>query len=167
MAWRAGDPQFNSRTLALDSDLHCSPNELPVDTSCADWTVSRNQAGFALARARGARKNNDAIVAVDSVHLGTEDVTANTPSKARSTSMLNATGAQMGRVYFSALVRGSIWQLVDFGAVAQLGERRVRNAKVGSSILLRSTNRHQLLTQDVRVASVAVRAWMLRGGGLT
>ncbi len=26
------------------------------------------------------------------------------------------------------------------GAVAQLGERRVRNAKVGSSILLRSTN---------------------------
>ena len=26
-----------------------------------------------------------------------------------------------------------------FGAVAQLGERRVRNAKVGSSILLRST----------------------------
>ncbi len=25
------------------------------------------------------------------------------------------------------------------GAVAQLGERRVRNAKVGSSILLRST----------------------------
>lgn len=29
------------------------------------------------------------------------------------------------------------------GAVAQLGERRVRNAKVGSSILLRSTNRFQ------------------------
>jgi hypothetical protein len=27
----------------------------------------------------------------------------------------------------------------NFGAVAQLGERRVRNAKVGSSILLRST----------------------------
>jgi hypothetical protein len=26
-----------------------------------------------------------------------------------------------------------------YGAVAQLGERRVRNAKVGSSILLRST----------------------------
>lgn len=28
----------------------------------------------------------------------------------------------------------------NIGAVAQLGERRVRNAKVGSSILLRSTN---------------------------
>lgn len=28
------------------------------------------------------------------------------------------------------------------GAVAQLGERRVRNAKVGSSILLRSTRMH-------------------------
>jgi hypothetical protein len=28
------------------------------------------------------------------------------------------------------------------GAVAQLGERRVRNAKVGSSILLRSTMSH-------------------------
>ena len=30
------------------------------------------------------------------------------------------------------------------GAVAQLGERRVRNAKVGSSILLRSTNTQRL-----------------------
>ena len=30
------------------------------------------------------------------------------------------------------------------GAVAQLGERRVRNAKVGSSILLRSTNTKRL-----------------------
>ena len=29
--------------------------------------------------------------------------------------------------------------LMPYGAVAQLGERRVRNAKVGSSILLRST----------------------------
>ncbi len=29
--------------------------------------------------------------------------------------------------------------LLRNGAVAQLGERRVRNAKVGSSILLRST----------------------------
>jgi len=29
---------------------------------------------------------------------------------------------------------------VAFGGVAQLGERRVRNAKVGSSILLLSTN---------------------------
>ncbi len=28
------------------------------------------------------------------------------------------------------------------GAVAQLGERRVRNAKVGSSILLRSTTKN-------------------------
>ncbi len=36
------------------------------------------------------------------------------------------------------------------GAVAQLGERRVRNAKVGSSILLGSTNSyllHQLFTK--------------------
>ena len=30
--------------------------------------------------------------------------------------------------------------LAPCGAVAQLGERRVRNAKVGSSILLGSTN---------------------------
>ena len=30
-----------------------------------------------------------------------------------------------------------------YGAVAQLGERRVRNAKVGSSILLRSTNLYE------------------------
>jgi hypothetical protein len=30
-------------------------------------------------------------------------------------------------------------ECLPFGAVAQLGERRVRNAKVGSSILLRST----------------------------
>ena len=30
--------------------------------------------------------------------------------------------------------------MFDFGAVAQLGERRVRNAKVVSSILIRSTN---------------------------
>src|SRR5690606_740661 len=30
-------------------------------------------------------------------------------------------------------------KFASFGAVAQLGERRVRNAKVGSSILLRST----------------------------
>ncbi len=30
-------------------------------------------------------------------------------------------------------------KLPRHGAVAQLGERRVRNAKVGSSILLRST----------------------------
>ncbi len=29
----------------------------------------------------------------------------------------------------------------QIGAVAQLGERRVRNAKVGSSILLRSTKK--------------------------
>ena len=31
-------------------------------------------------------------------------------------------------------------QSLTLGAVAQLGERRVRNAKVGSSILLGSTN---------------------------
>ena len=31
--------------------------------------------------------------------------------------------------------------LASYGAVAQLGERRVRNAEVGSSILLGSTNR--------------------------
>src|SRR5207342_990162 len=34
------------------------------------------------------------------------------------------------------------------GAVAQLGERRVRNAKVGSSILLRSTNKSSDLRQS-------------------
>ncbi len=34
-----------------------------------------------------------------------------------------------------------------FGAVAQLGERRVRNAKVGSSILLRSTKQNKGLGQ--------------------
>jgi hypothetical protein len=32
--------------------------------------------------------------------------------------------------------------VIHKGAVAQLGERRVRNAKVGSSILLRSTIPH-------------------------
>ena len=31
------------------------------------------------------------------------------------------------------------FDFMTYGAVAQLGERRVRNAKVGSSILLRST----------------------------
>gem|GEM_PF-5874136 len=36
-------------------------------------------------------------------------------------------------------------KIVCNGAVAQLGERRVRNAKVGSSILLRSTNLHSPL----------------------
>ena len=38
----------------------------------------------------------------------------------------------------------------DHGAVAQLGERRVRNAKVGSSILLGSTKTHN--SPDVRLA---------------
>lgn len=36
-----------------------------------------------------------------------------------------------------------------FGAVAQLGERRVRNAKVGSSILLRSTKFHKLFMVSI------------------
>src|SRR5262249_51329756 len=35
--------------------------------------------------------------------------------------------------------RACSYNCPDHGAVAQLGERRVRNAKVGSSILLRST----------------------------
>ena len=35
----------------------------------------------------------------------------------------------------------AIISLAIEGAVAQLGERRVRNAKVGSSILLRSTRK--------------------------
>jgi hypothetical protein len=35
--------------------------------------------------------------------------------------------------------RVQVNKLFSTGAVAQLGERRVRNAKVGSSILLRST----------------------------
>jgi hypothetical protein len=43
-----------------------------------------------------------------------------------------------------------------YGAVAQLGERRVRNAKVGSSILLRSTNL-QRRTKD-RLASSGLRS---------
>jgi hypothetical protein len=38
------------------------------------------------------------------------------------------------------------------GAVAQLGERRVRNAKVGSSILLGSTNSINLLVGHIRLA---------------
>ena len=39
------------------------------------------------------------------------------------------------------------------GAVAQLGERRVRNAKVGSSILLRSTNFLDVLQKPTAVLS--------------
>ena len=37
---------------------------------------------------------------------------------------------------------------VSDGAVAQLGERRVRNAKVGSSILLGSTNKDTVKAID-------------------
>ena len=37
------------------------------------------------------------------------------------------------------------------GGVAQLGERRVRNAKVGSSILLLSTKEYQRVTGDLPV----------------
>jgi hypothetical protein len=42
------------------------------------------------------------------------------------------------RVLDSRRASGTVKQAAN-GAVAQLGERRVRNAKVGSSILLRST----------------------------
>ena len=41
-------------------------------------------------------------------------------------------------------IRGTVTRLINWhGAVAQLGERRVRNAEVGSSILLGSTNRQK------------------------
>jgi hypothetical protein len=43
------------------------------------------------------------------------------------------------RRFFDALIQPVLEWFSCVGAVAQLGERRVRNAKVGSSILLRST----------------------------
>ena len=57
------------------------------------------------------------------------------PYRSRTHQRLRLSSADIANrqhaVYSSRLKRG---------AVAQLGERRVRNAKVGSSILLRSTN---------------------------
>lgn len=50
-----------------------------------------------------------------------------------------------------------------FGAVAQLGERRVRNAKVGSSILLRSTIQFRLTT--LGRAFLFVERQLARGSG--
>src|SRR5690606_22586726 len=50
-----------------------------------------------------------------------------------------------------------------FGAVAQLGERRVRNAKVGSSILLRSTTQFRLTT--LGRAFLFVERQLARGSG--
>jgi hypothetical protein len=41
------------------------------------------------------------------------------------------------------------------GAVAQLGERRVRNAKVGSSILLRSTKNSRLYEKNPKTRVAA------------
>ena len=43
-------------------------------------------------------------------------------------------------MHYTVEIQDPLCQIVSFyGAVAQLGERRVRNAKVGSSILLGST----------------------------
>lgn len=51
------------------------------------------------------------------------------------------------------------------GAVAQLGERGVRNAKVGSSILLRSTfqslSKMVFTAEAARVSEVPGRRWRL------
>src|SRR5690554_1809295 len=49
-----------------------------------------------------------------------------------------------------------------FGAVAQLGERRVRNAKVGSSILLRSTK----IPKKKPAGFVIQRAFLFRAVGI-
>ena len=53
--------------------------------------------------------------------------------------------------------RGRTPGLTESGAVAQLGERRVRNAKVGSSILLRSTTFHPRFKTESVVAFFGLR----------